>query len=121
MEFRLLMESNFECLRYCDSHWKVERLWIAYYPTWLKGALKRAAEAKKAAEEAKKSAEAGVIVIDDEADDGNKKDGKNAAGKRSRPDDNETGRSKRPRVEEVHPTQPPTKVTTKRARVCALT
>ena len=52
--------------------------------------MKRAAEAKKAAEEAKKSAEAGVIVIDDEADDGDKNDaadGKNAAGKRSRPDD----------------------------------
>lgn len=121
MEFRLLMESNFECLRYCDSHWKVERLWTAYYPTWLRGALRRAEEARLKVEEAKKAAE--VIVVDDEDDEDNNGKGvnENRTGKRGRPDDGELNRPKRARVEEAQPARPaPTKVTVKRARVCTL-
>ena len=49
MHFRYLMESNFKCLRYCNSHWKIERVWTTYYPSWLKGALRQAEEAKKKA------------------------------------------------------------------------
>ena len=124
MEFRLLMESNFECLRYCDSHWKVERLWTGYYPTWLKGALRRAEEVRLKAEEAKKAAEAAVIVVDDDEDNnGNNIDkgaGENGTGKRNRTDDDRVDRSKRPRIEEVQPAPAPVNVTVKRARVRTL-
>lgn len=75
LHFRYLMESNFECLRYCNSHWKVERIWISYYPSWLRGALKRAEEERNAAETA-------VIVIDDDENEGGDKTGEdNSKGK----------------------------------------
>jgi len=126
-EFRLLMESNFECVHYCDSHWKVGRLWTGYYPTWLKGALaQRAAEETwLKAEEVKKAAEATVIVVDDDegsgGDNSGKGAGKDRTGKHGRPDNDMGNRPKQPRIEEVQPARPvPTKVTTNHARVCTL-
>lgn len=127
MQFRLLMESNFECLRYCDSHWKVEQLWVAYYPTWLKGALKRAEEEKKKKKlaqdaeaddevvEVVKGPDVAVIVVDDD------NSSKGSTGKRARPDRDETNAPKRPRLAETRTAPPPRPVpavvTTKRARV----
>lgn len=122
------METNFECLRYCDNHWKVDQLWIGYYPSWLKTALrKQAEEAKKAAEEAAKAAEAGVIDVDADSSNGNEDDDEiveatsaDKGNKRAPPDGSETNKSKRPRVDEPDKSTPaPATVTTKRARVCA--
>ena len=113
LEFRNLMESNFDCLRFCDSHWKVGRLWTAYYPTWLKGALKQLEEKK--AEEARKVGDAAVIVLDD--DNSGDGDNGNKTGKRSRPNDDEVDWPKRPRVGKPQPARPePTKARKPRVR-----
>jgi hypothetical protein len=128
LQFQRLMETNFECLRYCDNHWKVDQLWIGYYPSWLKTALrKQAEEAKKAAEAAAKAAEAGVIDVDADSSNGNEDDdeivevtGMDKGNKRASPDGGETNKSKRPRMDEPDKSAPaPATVTTKRARVCA--
>ena len=47
LQWQLLMESNFECLRYCDAHWKVTQIWINYYPSWLMTARREKAKAEK--------------------------------------------------------------------------
>ena len=142
LQFQMLMESNFECLRYCDSHWKTDQLWIAYYPSWLKGICRKLAEQKRKEEEeaAKKKADAAVIDIDNEdnentdnanediedSKDANNKDtedaedtGKKNSNKRGTPDGGETSKPKRARVAE--PNDPvPARITTTRARVRVL-
>jgi hypothetical protein len=128
LQFQRLMEMNLECLHYCDNHWKVDQLWIGYYPSWLKTALqKQAEEAKKAAEAAAKAAEAGVIDVDADSSNGNEDDddivevtSADKGNKQAPPDGGETNKSKRPRVDKSNKSTPaPATVTTKRARVCA--
>lgn len=115
LQWQVLMESNYECLRYCDSHWKVDQVWINYYPSWLKTAKRKLAEEERGK---KGKNVGGVIDIDtDDADelvgsdenDENEDSGEdgdqdtellNANNKRGPTDSSNTDRSKRPRVEE---------------------
>jgi hypothetical protein len=64
LQWQVLMESNYECLRYCDSHWKVDQIWINYYPSWLKTAKRKLAE-----EGRKKKSKDVDDVIDIDTDD----------------------------------------------------
>ena len=141
-QWEALMESNFECLRYCANHWKVGQLWKNNYSSWMNNAKKKIArqeaEAKAKAEaeaRAKAKGVAGDTVIDVDDDcskDANNEDDAggdvdveevsiNENNKRGRPNSGETSKSKRARVEprESTPPAPPTpvKITTKRARV----
>lgn len=140
LQFQMLMESNFECLRYCDSHWKTDQLWIAYYPSWLKGVRRKLAEQKRKEEEEAAKRNAAIIDVDNEdnenTDDANKdiEDGKDANNKntedtedtgkknnnkRGALDGGETSKPKRARVAE--PNEPaPARITTTRARVRVL-
>ena len=134
-----LMESSFECLRYCSGRWKLDQLWINYYTHWLPGALdrkaKEEAEARARALKAKAKgvADDTVIDVDDDCseDVNNEGDGVdveevsiNENHKRGHPNSGKTSKSKRARVEprESTPPAPPTpvKVTTRRARVRTL-
>ena len=138
-QWYMLMESSFDCLRYCSGRWKLDQLWINYYSHWLPGALvrkeKEEAEARARAPKtkAKGVADDTVIDVDDDCseDANNEGDGVdveevsiNENNKRGRPNSGETSKSKRARVEprESTPPAPPTpvKVTTRRARVRAL-
>jgi hypothetical protein len=62
LQWQMLMESNFECLRYCDSHWKVDQIWINHYPSWLKTNVWDRAKANNVSDEA-------VIDVDAENDE----------------------------------------------------
>ena len=139
LQWEVLMESNFECLRYCDSHWKVSQLWINHYSSWMGNAKKKIARQEAKAQKAKAEAEArakaegvasdAVIVIDDDRGEGknNEDDADieevsiNENNKRGNPDSDKTTKSKRARVEPKESTLPapptPIKITTKRARV----
>ena len=126
-----LMESNFECLRYCVGRWKLDQLWSNYYSNWLPKALARKAKAEaEARAKAKGVAGDTVIDVDDDCseDVNNEGDGVdveevsiNENNKRGRPNSGETSKSKRARVEPRDSTPPapptPVKITTKRARV----
>lgn len=135
LKWQTLMESSFECLRYCDNHWKVDQIWINYFPSWFKTALRKIEEDK-----AKKAAENTVIDVDDDDDndeeddeeeEDNNDDGdgnedieeanRGRKNKRGPPDNSETSKSKRARVEPEKSTPPPPPApTTRRARVCTL-
>jgi len=141
LQWRALMEFNFECLRYCNSHWKVDQYWINNYSSWIINAKRRIAkqEAEKRANVAKEEkGVAGDTVIDvdndcSEGDNGSDDDNDdnddadieevsiNDNNKRGHPNSGETSKSKRARVEPRDLTPPapppPAKVTTKRARV----
>jgi hypothetical protein len=126
LQWRMLMESNFECFRYCDNHWKVEQYWSNNYTSWMKNALKHL-EAKKLKAKAAKAKNNSAIMVDDddENNDNSKEDIDEAIGsknnKRGPPDSDKTSKSKRARVEEPKaPPPPPQNVTTKRARVRTL-
>lgn len=131
LQWQILMESNFECLRYCDNHWKVDQLWINYYPSWLKTALRKIKEEKARLQAEQEAADAVIDVDDDNEDEDDEDDdddvvetSKSRKNKRGPPDSGETNKSKRVRVEEPRePTPPPpapAKATTKRARVRTL-
>lgn len=122
--WRVLMESNFECVRYCDNYWKLDQIWINYYPSWIKTVCKQEQKAKEAAAD---------DVIDIEDNDDNNSNGtgdtgedaeitKNNTNKRGPPDGGETSKSKRPRAKEPEkstPSDPASpKTTTKHPRVC---
>ena len=119
-EYISLMEREYPWLRYCDNHWKAQQIWRGHYPQWYGPAMKKEA-ARKAKEAAEKAAAEGR-VIDIDADDDNGHNDQEKSSKRPRPDDESTGESKRRRVEKVKstPSAPPapTKITTKRVRVC---
>lgn len=113
-QYRNIMESSFECLRYCHNHWKVDQIWKNYYPSWI-GIHK---------EKPKKAANAAVIDVDvehhDQANDQDIEEGgaevvedasKSKTNKRPAPDSGETTNSKRPRVESANP--PPAAAKTK--------
>lgn len=144
LKWQMLMESSFECLRYCDNHWKVDQIWINNYPSWLKSALRKIKEEEKRKEEERLRAEGGapaaVIDVDgsdnddnddddddDDEESGNDEDGigeveepnKNKGGKRAPPEGGETNKSKRARVEESTPRPRPIP-TKKRPRVRTL-
>ena len=38
-KFVLLMEKNHPWLRYCENHWKADRIWANHYPNWYKTAI----------------------------------------------------------------------------------
>ena len=121
-EYISLMEREYPWLRYCDNHWKAEQIWRGHYPQWYGPAMKKEA-ARKLQEAAEKAAAEGR-VIDVDADGNDSHGGPEESSKRPRPDDDETvSKPKRRRVEEAKstPLPPvPTKVTTKRARVCLI-
>ncbi|KAF9642241.1 hypothetical protein BDM02DRAFT_3133221 [Thelephora ganbajun] len=113
LKWQMLMESNFKCLRYCDSHWKVDQIWINYYPPWLKTALRKIEEEKEKLR-AKREAEDAVINVDGK-DDKNEDEDDND-------EDNVEDVEERARVEEPENSTPPphpapTKITTNHARV----
>ena len=127
LQWQTLMESNFECLRYCDAHWKVNQIWINYYPSWLRTARREKAKAEKTS---------GDSVIDVEAnsdeDESNNEDNDNndqgngtvsgRKNKRGPPASDETNNSKRPRLKELgtpapRPRPVPKPITTNRIRV----
>jgi len=140
LEWQMLMESNFECLRYCANHWKLDQLWINNYTSWRNNAERRERLESKVNE----GVVADTIVIDlegdsedsgsedeDNEDEDNEDEdavievvNKNKNNKRALPDNGEKNKSKRARVEEPKEPAPPRpvpiKVTTKRARVRTL-
>lgn len=146
LQWEALMESNFECLRYCANHWKVSQLWINHYSSWLNNPKRKIARQKvKAEAEAKAKGVAGDTVIDvdndcsegennkdNNNDDGNDEDDDadieevsiNKNNKRGHPNSGKTSKPKRARVEPKEPAPlaapTPVKITTKRARVCTL-
>lgn len=125
LQWQTLMESNFECLRYCDNHWKVDQTWINYYPSWLKSSVRAKARANDS-----------VIDVDPEdsgEDGGDNKDndpvvkvvGRRNQNKRGASDSGRADSSKCPRVEGPENSTPcprpvPTQITTNRARVLKL-
>ncbi|KAF9643144.1 hypothetical protein BDM02DRAFT_3192127 [Thelephora ganbajun] len=110
------MESNFDCLCYCDNHWKVDQIWINYYPSWLKTVLHKIKEEKEKLQ-VKKEAEDAVISVDSE-DDRNEDDEDND----NNNEDNIKDVEEHVCVEESKNSTPPpcpapTKITTNCARV----
>ena len=149
IQWQMLMESNFECLRYCDNHWKVDQVWINNYPSWLSNTRRAAKLAEQKKLKTKAEAEDTVINADaknnvneddknneDEdnniEDDNDKGDDEDVGevskrrNKRGPPDSGDPGNnSKRARVEEpeksaLPPRHIPSNITTKRARVCTV-
>ena len=135
LQWRALMESQFECLRFCDGHWKSDQIWINYYPNWRKTALHKLREEKEQEsgdvvidvdeEEEEEEEEEDVDDDDDDDDDvnrgaeGARKSKKNKKGPSG---GGETGLSKRPRRDEPRttsaPSRPrPTMATTTHTRV----
>ena len=125
LQWRILMEAHFECLRYCDNHWKSEQYWINNYTSWTSNHGRE----KKPKVKENGPTEATVIDIDDDNEDDSTDvmDIKEVSrsNKRGPPDSGKTSKSKCARVEEPKEPTPlprplPTKITTKRARVRAL-
>jgi len=141
LQWRGLMESQFECLRFCDGHWKSDQVWINYYTNWRKTALRKLKEERE--QLAKESGNTVIDVdeeeeeedVDDDDDDDDDDVGededvnrgvegarKGKKNKRGPSGSGETGPSKRLRVNE-HRTTPapsrprPTMASTTRARV----
>ena len=127
LQWRALMESQFNFVRFCDGHWKSDQIWINYYTTWRKTALRKLREEKE--QTAKESGDAVIDVDDDEGTDDADEDAVQGAqgARRSKknkkgPSDGEARPSKRPRVDEPRTTSAPgrprpTMASTTRARV----
>ena len=139
IQWRTLMESGFDCLRYCSNHWKVDQVWKNYYPTWRKGVLKDQREEKTSKQMADGATRDTAIDVDndkdsDSNDENNKDNGDNDEDieeisrtnpkKRGLQDSGKVSKPKRARVEEPKKATPPrpipTASTTKRTRVCML-
>ena len=149
IQWQMLMESNFKCLRYCDNHWKVDQVWINNYPSWLSNTRRAAKLAEQKELKMKAEAEDAVINTDaknnvneddennededndseDNGDEGDDEDvgeaSKSKRNKRGPPDNGDGNKSKRARVEEPEKSAPPPRhipsnITTKRARVCTV-
>ena len=98
-ELLYTLESRYSWLRLCDNHWKAKKIITNSYSQWISRAQDEKGE-----------------VIDVDADDDDNTD---KSSKRPRAKDDDTRRSKRPRVEGVQPTprSRPAKITTERQRV----
>lgn len=64
------METNFECLCYCDGHWKVDQVWMNHYPSWLRTVLGEKPKANRESDDS-------VIDVDAEDSDKDKEAGEN--------------------------------------------
>ena len=69
-KFVFLMEESFPWLRYCENHWKADRVWINHYPNWYKGAIDTKDTKVKTEAKARANVHAGEAVNIDSNDAG---------------------------------------------------
>ena len=109
-EFVLLMEKNHPWLRYCENHWKADRIWVNHYPNWYKTAIEGKSRANAAPGE----------VIDVDSVDVDVQAPRKTSLKRRVVHIETDDPHKRPRVEEDESTPPRRRVLTLRTKVCIL-
>ena len=116
-EFVLLMEESFPWLRYCENHWKADRVWINHYPNWYKGAVDTRDIKVKTEAKARANVHAGEAVNVDSDDAGVQDVQEKHTKRRPADESNKTSEPKRRRVDGGEVAPPPPPVAAKRLKV----
>jgi hypothetical protein len=101
-QWRTFMESSFECLRYCENHWKADQIWINYYSSWKNSSLTKLKNEQKQPRSQTKEQDDNVVI---NVEDNNREiqevemANRNQSNKRGPLDNGKTNGSKRRRVE----------------------